>query len=128
MSATADASSVAVRDRVLTVVADVLGLDVAEIDPRKPLSLYALDSLASAELTTALEDAFERPLPEWLLVDHPDVETLTLALRGQTAGDDRELIAHDSVLPVDIRPVRRASRPDAHDRNCRRRLVSGPRR
>jgi len=109
MSATADSSSVAVRDRVLTVVADVLGLDVAEIDPRKPLSLYALDSLAPAELTAALEDAFERPLPEWLLVDHPDVETLTLALRGQTAGDDRELMAHDSVLPVDIRPVRRSA-------------------
>ena len=123
MSATADSSSVAVRDRVLTVVADVLGLDVAEIDPRKPLSLYALDSLASAELTTALEEAFERPLPEWLLVDHPDVETLTLALRGQTAGDDRELMAHDSVLPVDIRPVRRCAGRDGGLRRRTRRAA-----
>jgi acyl carrier protein len=105
MSAIAEPSSDAVLDRVMAIVAGFLRVDAAAIDPRKPLSLYALDSLASVELTAALEDAFERPLPEWLLVDHPDVESLTLALRGQEAGDDRELMAEDSVLPADIGPA-----------------------
>lgn len=104
MSSIAETSSDAVHDRVLAIVADFLHVDAAMIDPRKPLSLYALDSLASVELTAALEDAFERTLPEWLLVDHPDVESLARALRGQEVGDDRALMAQDSVLPADIRP------------------------
>ena len=105
MPAIAESSLNAMHDRVLAIVADFLRVDAAEIDPRKPLSLYALDSLASVELTAALEDAFERPLPEWLLVDHPDVESLTRALRGLEAGDDGALMSQDSVLPDDIRPA-----------------------
>jgi acyl carrier protein len=58
MPAIAESSLNAVHDRVLAIVADFLRVDAAEIDPRKPLSLYALDSLASVELTAALEDAF----------------------------------------------------------------------
>jgi thioester reductase-like protein len=104
MPAIAESSSGAVHDRVMAIVAGFLRVDAAEIDPRKPFSLYALDSLALVELTAALEDAFERPLPEWLLVDHPDVESLTLALRGQEVDDDRDLMSRDSVLPADIRP------------------------
>src|SRR6266851_3542827 len=104
MTGIAETSSNEVRERVVAIVADFLHIEAAEIDPRKPLSLYALDSLASVELTTALEDAFEQPLPEWLLNDHPDIESLTLALCGQKAGDDRELMARDSVLPADVRP------------------------
>jgi thioester reductase-like protein len=104
MPATTESSTSAVHDRVVSIVADFLRVDAAAIDPCKPLSLYGLDSLASVELTAALEDAFERQLPEWLLADHPDVESLTRALRGQEVGDNRELMAQDSVLPADIRP------------------------
>ena len=109
MPAVAESSSNALRNRVVAVVADLLHVDGAAIDPQRPLSLYGLDSLASVELTAALEDAFERPLPEWLLVDHPDVESLTLALCGEELGDERELMAQDSALPADIRPVRRSA-------------------
>ena len=104
MSAIVETSPNEVRDQVVAVVADFLHIDAAEIDLGRPLSFYALDSLAAVELTAALEDAFERPLPEWLLSDHPDIESLTLALRGQEIGDDRALMARDSVLPGDVRP------------------------
>jgi nucleoside-diphosphate-sugar epimerase/acyl carrier protein len=100
----ADCSAAGWQDRVTAIVADFLRVHPAEIDTRKPLSLYALDSLRAMELIAALEDAFERPLPEWLLIDHPDIQSLALALAGDQSGDDRALRAADSVLPAAIRP------------------------
>jgi thioester reductase-like protein len=68
------------RGRVARVVADFLKIDPAAIDPHMPLVLYGLDSVGSMELVAELERALERELPEWLLLEHPDLEALVRAL------------------------------------------------
>ena len=45
-----------------------------------PLALSGLDSLGSMELVAALESELGRELPEWLLLEHPDLESLSRAL------------------------------------------------
>jgi thioester reductase-like protein len=62
------------------VVANYLKVDPDTIDPRMPLTLYGLDSVGSMELVAALELALGRELPEWLLLEHPDLEALSQAL------------------------------------------------
>ena len=96
-----------VRDRVTHVAAEFLRLTPAEIDPGTPLVLYGLDSLRSVEIVAALEQAFGRTLPEWLLVDHPDVDALSRALGAndiRIADDETSVMVADSLLPADIRP------------------------
>ena len=112
MSVNVAASAVeGVRDRVSEVVAGCLGVASAEIDPREPLALYGLDSLRSVELGAELEDAFERPLPDELLTEHPSIDALVRLLedggRHARAQDDHRAVAlmrADGVLPFDIRP------------------------
>ena len=105
----------AVRDQVIEIVAECLGVNPAEIDPHTPLALYGLDSLRAVELVMVLEDALERQLPEGLLVDHPHIDALVHALEHgvqhppPAQSDDRHadanaLIWADCVLPSDIRP------------------------
>jgi thioester reductase-like protein len=65
---------------VARVVANYLKVDRNTIDPQMPLTLYGLDSVGSMELVAALEIAFGRELPEWLLLEHPDLEALSQAL------------------------------------------------
>ena len=125
-----------VRDRVTEAVAGCLGLAPAEIDPREPLALYGLDSLRSVELGVELEDAFRRPLPDELLIDHPSVDALVRRLESgeqpaRTREDDRamdpmraddraiDLMRNDGVLPPDIRP-------EAAPAQSRERLPPGP--
>jgi thioester reductase-like protein len=95
-----------VRAEVTRVVAGLLGMRAETLDPQTPLALYGLDSLSSVELVAAFENAFERQLPEWLLVEHPDLDTLTRALAA--GPQDRPYvppaILADSRLPDDIRP------------------------
>ena len=112
MSVNVAASAVEeVRDRVSEVVAGCLGVASAEIDPREPLALCGLDSLRPVELGAELEDAFERPLPDELLTEHPSIDALVRLLedggRHARAQDDHRAVAlmrADGVLPFDIRP------------------------
>jgi len=106
------------------VVADFLKVDLDAIDPRMPLALYGLDSVGSMELVAALEIALGRELPEWLLLEHPDLEALSKALEDVQLKPDAttttsvttvasgfswtsaalsQMLA-DSLLPADVRP------------------------
>jgi acyl carrier protein/dTDP-4-dehydrorhamnose reductase len=95
-----------IRAELTRVVAGFLGVGAETLDPQTPLALYGLDSLSSVELVAVLERAFERELPEWLLVDHPDLDTLARALNGGVDAARAQEISMlaDSRLPDDIRP------------------------
>jgi thioester reductase-like protein len=95
------------RARVRAIVATFFKMTPEAIDPDVPLALLGLDSLRALELVAALEEAFGRGLPEWLLIEHPDISSLALALGGEAgppeAGHLAQIVA-DSVLPHGIRP------------------------
>lgn len=95
------------RDRITTIVAEFLHVKPETIEPQTPLALYGLDSVGSIELIAALEDALGRELPEWLLLEHPDLHALARALcdGADTRVDQAlSLILADSQLPDDIQP------------------------
>jgi thioester reductase-like protein len=83
--------------RVARIVADFLKIDPQAMDPKTPLALYGLDSVGSVELVAALEEAFGRELPEWLLLDHPDLDALVRALDAELQRDLTAIHAHDTV-------------------------------
>ncbi|MGH9146197.1 MAG: thioester reductase domain-containing protein, partial [Vicinamibacterales bacterium] len=93
------------RARLASVVGAFLRIDPDAIDPQMPFALYGLDSVGSVELVAALESELGRELPEWLLLEHPDLESLSRALedvRLPSAALSQMLA--DSLLPADIRP------------------------
>ena len=95
------------RSCVVRVVAEFLHVDPQTIEPRTPLALYGLDSLGSIELVAALEDALGRELPEWLLLEHPDLQSLAHALSDDWHVDENDALSvmlADSLLPEDIQP------------------------
>jgi thioester reductase-like protein len=98
-------------DRLQAVVGALLDVDLAHADPRTPFTAYGLDSLKAMELVSALEEACNCRLPEWLLLDCPDFATLAEALRhgphGGEASHAREMagLFADAVLPDDIAPA-----------------------
>lgn len=95
-------------DRITKIVAEFLHVKPETIEPRTPLALYGLDSVGSIELIAALEDALGRELPEWLLLEHPDLHALSRALcddAGTRADQALSLMLADSRLPEDIQPT-----------------------
>lgn len=56
-----------------THVAVELHMDAADIDARKPLVAYGLDSLTAVGLAGELERWLDRPLPDTLLSDHETI-------------------------------------------------------
>jgi thioester reductase-like protein len=95
------------HDRITQIVAAFLHAEPETIDPQRPLALYGLDSAGSIELIAALEDAVGRELPEWLLLEHPDLDGLTRALCDDPnirTDDALGRMLADSRLPDDIRP------------------------
>jgi acyl carrier protein len=97
---------------VSQAVASTLKLGPGEIDPDRPLSLYGLDSLSSAELVAALEDAVGHTLPDWFLTDHRTVNDVVAALGGAAPKPPLDLMGADAELPADIRPA--APHPHPH--------------
>lgn len=99
---------------LIDVVAKCLEVPPSEIEVGVPLSRYGLNSLSSVELITALSAATQRDLPEWLLLDCPDIRTLERFLNGSddaggAGGEMRvariERLLEDAVLPREIRPA-----------------------
>ncbi len=105
-SRSAVVSSSITPDEVRDVVARLLEMDPAGLDPMQSLTSFGLDSLRAMELVADLEDAFGRRLPDWLLSEHPTLAALSDALCGtETAkGHELSLMRADSRLPDDIRP------------------------
>lgn len=98
---------------VSQAVASTLKLAPGEIDPDRPLSLYGLDSLSSAELVAALEDAVGHTLPDWFLADHRTVNDVAAALGGAAPRPSLDLMRADAELPADIRPAAAARSHEA---------------
>lgn len=92
------------------LAAEYLSIPPEELDPHTPLSRYGLDSLAAAELTTALSAALGRELRDTLLFECPDLASLHAALmspepdRLAPAGDPMDTMLADAELPLEVRP------------------------
>ena len=67
-------------------VARTARLGVDEIDVAQPFSHYALDSVATVELTADLEDWLSLRLAPTLLWDYPSIALLARHLHGLKAG------------------------------------------
>lgn len=67
-------------EAIATRLGDELGIPVADIDVRAPMSSFGLGSLQLVELTTRLEELFQRPLETLTLFSYPTVEALATFL------------------------------------------------
>lgn len=94
----------------LTVLAaECLEVSPGTLCPTVPLTRYGLDSLARVELTFAVERLVNCRLPESLLVENPDLNSLAsyLSSAAYTPGPGRnglEQMRADSILPPDVQP------------------------
>jgi acyl transferase domain-containing protein/acyl carrier protein/short-subunit dehydrogenase/ubiquinone/menaquinone biosynthesis C-methylase UbiE len=68
--------------QIAVVVARVLGLDVAEIDPDRPLAELGVDSIVAAQIATALADSLGVGLAASEIYDHATVAGLERHLAG----------------------------------------------
>jgi len=97
------------QEHVLAQVRAVLQMDASQpFDARQPLSTMGFDSLMAVELSRALGQALERPLPATLLFQHPTVEALVEHLVAErkepgAAGDDIAADADDAVGDATLR-------------------------
>ncbi len=91
-----------------SLAAKYLKVPVCDIGRQVPLTRYGLDSLATVELTAAIEHMFGRRLPDTLLVENPDLASLERYLVAvneveHSPVDSWEQMRIDSRLPPDIR-------------------------
>lgn len=75
----------ALRNWLLSQLAQRLELEAADIDPEKDLSEYGLSSLEAVNLSGELENYLTRRLPPTLLWDYPSVESLVEYLSSQNS-------------------------------------------
>jgi acyl carrier protein len=107
-----------------------LRIPVENIDPRQPFSDYGLDSLAAVQLSQAIEDWLEVPVPETLAWSYPTPEALSVyieqALRkfpheATVAAEPRSKAFHSEV-DLALQWVERLTEPEV-EHLYRRRLV-----
>ena len=104
LSGTTEYSSI-----LASLAAQCLKIPVNELCRDVPLTRYGLDSLATVELTAAIEASFGCRLQESILIDYPDLESLERYLTSSAeecrpSRSLQELMRSDAVLPADIRP------------------------
>ncbi|QWF78052.1 type I polyketide synthase [Amycolatopsis sp. CA-230715] len=78
------------RSWLIEQVAEVCELDEDEVDPELPLDEYGLSSRDAVQLSGALEELLDRPMPTTLLWEHPTIDRLAAALTGAESGPARE--------------------------------------
>jgi len=93
-----------------SLAAKCLKVPADELERDVPLTRYGLDSMATIELTAALERALDLPLSDTVLLEYPDLQSLEryLASAGSgplASGGGADQMRDDSVLPADIRPA-----------------------
>jgi len=103
-----------------SLAAECLKIPVSNLSPNVPLVNYGLDSLATEELTAAIELTFGRRVHDSILFKYPDLESLEryLASSGEedtVAMDVRELMNMDANLPDDIRPINKPSDANSYE-------------
>ena len=101
------------------------------IDPDTPLALLGLDSLSTIEMAADLEEAFGCELPADLLTECTDARALASVIsvlratkRDAAREDPFDAMLADSVLPDDVKPLRRAG-ISTDLRSARRILLTG---
>ena len=86
------ASAASIQTRVVAILGDLLGRDVA---PDEPLMDAGLDSLSGVELKQQLESEFAVELPETAVFDYPTATALSTFIleRGEGTATETETIA-----------------------------------
>ncbi len=77
-------SSEVIQKWIVTQIADRTGIAPDELDVRKPLRSYGLDSLANVAITVDLGAWLGRELSLTLIYEHPTIEALAKHLAGET--------------------------------------------
>jgi amino acid adenylation domain-containing protein len=93
---------VRLRDHVQAVVAEILRLDVTELDPIARLVSYGLDSMAGIEVVSSLEEAFDVTIPLARLFEGATVSSLVKAILEAGPGTTRAPLAHGPPREGDI--------------------------
>ena len=70
-------SQAEIQNWMCNYVADLLEVDISQIDVTIPFDRYGLDSSAAVGLAGDLEDYLEEELDPTLLYDYPTIESLT---------------------------------------------------
>ncbi|HEX6047365.1 MAG TPA: beta-ketoacyl synthase N-terminal-like domain-containing protein [Pyrinomonadaceae bacterium] len=78
------ANSEIIRTWIVAQIAERVGLDPVELDVRKPLRSYGLDSVANVAITADLGTWLGRDLSPTLIYEHPTIEALVQHLAGET--------------------------------------------
>lgn len=73
---TSKVSILEIQDWVVSYVANLLEIDLEEVDTTIPFERYGLDSSAAVGLTGDLEDWLETEIDPTLLYDYPTIESL----------------------------------------------------
>ncbi len=80
----------ALRDRVRTLAAQVLGLSADDLDPRQGFFDAGMDSLTAVELASRLTADLGEPVPSTLVFEHPTVDAVTDHLLGADEQEEPE--------------------------------------
>ena len=78
-----------IRDRLVAVIAELRGLPVSEIDVRKDMAAYGLDSAEAATLAADLEEWMDMELPVAAVWESPTIERLAGTLACMPARRER---------------------------------------
>lgn len=94
------------HDRLAVILAATLRIPIASVGPSVTFASLGMDSLASVELTTAIQDALGIDLELSAVHEYPDLDSLCRFIeRGPTdALTRRDRLIADALLPDDIRP------------------------
>ncbi|HET9991662.1 MAG TPA: acyl carrier protein [Kofleriaceae bacterium] len=65
-----------IRDRLVTEIAEVMGLPSDRVDSREPFAVYGIASVEAVHLVGKLESWLGRELDPTLLWDHPTIDVL----------------------------------------------------
>jgi acyl transferase domain-containing protein/acyl-CoA synthetase (AMP-forming)/AMP-acid ligase II len=79
-----------------------LGVPRAELDVRRPLAAFGLDSLKAVSLAGDLEQLLGRKLPVTLAWDYPSVQALSRYLSGESAGNPQPGVQRDMQEPLAV--------------------------
>jgi acyl carrier protein len=72
-----NAAAETIQEWIIARLAQTIGVELHQIDPRLPLTRFGLDSLAAFNLTGDLADWLGRDLPATLLWDHQTIASLS---------------------------------------------------
>lgn len=92
-------------DRIRSVVAERLGIDITAIAPSEPFSAYGIDSVTAVTLSGDLQRLLSRRLAPTLLYDHPTVEALARFLAAPANAAPGPMPTHPERGSADDEPI-----------------------